>query len=91
MEGKDSDLKINECTDEELESITSKKQKANIKKDDYKYKECKVINYNKYTKTLDILFDRFGIRIFDVENFSGSTAVVKYKGEIGKPDFNYKL
>ena len=91
MEHKEDVLKSNESINDELESLSVKKQKVNMKKDIYKEKQCKVIKYDNYKKTLDVLFDRFGIRIFNVENFSGTTAIVKYKGEIGNPDFDYKL
>lgn len=60
-------------------------------KDVFKEKECKVINYNKSTKTLDIEFDRYGIRIKNIDSFDGTEMViVKYKSEIGKPDFMVK-
>lgn len=87
MENKEEVLK----NSEELDSLSLKKQKLNMKKDNYKDKECKVIKYDKYSKTLDVLFDRFGIRIFNVESFNGNIAIIKYKGEIGKPDFDYRL
>ena len=91
MESKDDILKFDDPINKELESLSPKKQKVTMKKDDYKYKECKVINYDNCAKTLDVIFDQFGIRIFNVENFNGCTAIVKYKGEIGKPNFEYKL
>ena len=58
---------------------------------EYKEKECKVINYNKITNSLDISFDGYGIRFNDIKDFIGDTVIVKYKGEIGKPNFDYKL
>ena len=61
------------------------------KKYEFKEKECKVIAYNKRTHTLDVKFEGYGIRIKDVKDFSGDTVVIKYKGEIGKPNFEYKL
>lgn len=67
-------------------SSLSKKQKNNFKE-----KECKVISYNDKSKTLDVKFDGYGIRIKNVDTFSGDVAIVKYKGEIGKPNFEYKL
>lgn len=60
-------------------------------KNAYKEKECKVIFYNKRTNTLDIKFDNYGVRIKDVKDFSGDTIIIKYKGEIGKTNFEYKL
>lgn len=61
------------------------------KKYEFKEKECKVISYNKILGTLDIKFDEYGIRIKDVKDFSGNTVIVKYKGEIGKSNFEYKI
>lgn len=68
-----------------------KKTKNNFKNTGFKTKECKVIAYNKRTNTLDVNFDSFGIRIKDVGNFNGDIVTVKYKGEIGKSNFEYKL
>lgn len=89
MDDKEIVLKSNENNSEEPESLSSKKSKNLYKS--FKDKECHVIKYNKCNKTLDVLFDRYGIRLFNVENFSGDTVIIKYKGEIGKPDFEYKL
>lgn len=60
-------------------------------KSKYKEKKCTVISYNHIKKTLDIRFEQFGIRLNNVEDFSGDTVQVKYKGEIGKPDFECRL
>ena len=68
-----------------------KKPKNNFKNNGFKTKECKVIAYNKRTNTLDVKFDGYGIRIKDVKDFIGNAVEVKYKGEIGKPNFEYKL
>lgn len=57
----------------------------------YKEEECKVIKYDPKGKTLDVMFKEYGIRIRNVESFEGETVLVKYKGEIGKKDFSYKL
>lgn len=91
MENNEESLKTDELINEELEHSATRKPKANMKKDGYKNKECKVIHYDKQKKTLDVLFDRYGLRIFNVEAFSGNTVIVKYKNEIGNPDFEYKL
>lgn len=61
------------------------------KKNEFKEKKCKVIAYNKRTETLDVRFDSYGIRIKNVKDFNGDIATIKYKGEIGKPNFEYKL
>lgn len=69
----------------------SNKPKNNFKNNGFKTKVCKVIAYNKRTNTLDIKFDEYGIRIKNVKSFNGDVATVKYKGEIGKSNFEYKL
>lgn len=61
------------------------------RKNNFKEKTCNVIAYNKSENTLDVKFDNFGIRIKNVKDFNGNTVSVKYKGEIGKPNFEYKL
>ena len=66
--------------------VRTKKQK-----DTFHEKQCKVIHYNKRNKTLDIMFDRYGIRIKNVKEFEGACVTVKYKGEIGKPNFEVFL
>jgi len=57
----------------------------------FKEKECRVLSYNKNLGVLDIVFDGYGIRLTNVKNFSGNTAMVKYRGEIGKPNFECKI
>ena len=37
------------------------------------------------------MFDKYGIRIKNVEAFCGTYITVKYKGEIGKPNFKVLL
>lgn len=82
-ESKKNDEKI---VQEKLPKIQPKKSR-----NDFKTKECNVIAYNKITNTLDINFDGYGIRIKDVADFTGDTVTIKYKGEIGKSNFEYKL
>lgn len=76
-----------ELTDEIITEIIPKKPR----KDVFKTKECKVISYNRNTKNLDICFDGNGIRIHDVQDFNGDIVKLKYKGDIGKSNFLYKL
>ena len=73
-------------TKEKLPKIQPRKAKNN-----YKEKECKVIGYNKITKILDISFNGYGIRLNNINNFKGDTVIVKYEGEIGKPNFSCRL
>ena len=68
-----------------------KKPKNNFKNNGFKEKICNVISYDKHKKLLDVKFDKYGIRIKDVGDFDGDTVTIKYKGEIGKSDFEYKL
>lgn len=75
-----------EIIQEELPKIQPRKTK-----NQFKEKECKVIRYNKLTKTLDISFDGYGIRVKNVKDFSGDLVTIRYKGEIGKPNFEYKI
>lgn len=61
------------------------------KKNEYKEKKCKVIGRNRTTNTLNVNFDGYGIVIKDVEDLNCDTVTIRYKGEIGKPNFEYKL
>lgn len=70
---------------------TTKRSKAKGKIEAFKEKECKVIAYDKRTKVLDVFFDNFGIRLFNVPHFDGTTATIKYKGEIGTAGFEYRI
>lgn len=76
---------------EEIQKELPKSQSRKKTKYDYKEKECKVIGYNKITNSLDISFSGYGIRINNVKDFQGDTVVIKYKGEIGKSNFECKL
>lgn len=85
-------INVNEILPEtEKDENTKKKLKSNLRKDEFKTKECPVISYNKQSNTLDIMFDKYGIRMKNVKNFTGNIVNVKYKGEIGKPDFEIEL
>lgn len=91
------ELKLNESViEEDIKEETHKEEKlpkvqSRKIKNEYKEKECKVISYNKKNLALDVKFDKYGIRIKDVKDFSGESVVIKYKGEIGKSNFEYKL
>lgn len=63
------------------------KRKRNV----FRTKNCRVIEYNPVTKNLDVDFDGFGVRISGVEKIEGTTVDVRYKGKIGSPDFICKL
>lgn len=86
----DKDICTESLEISENEDIT-KKSKRQSTKNDFKEKECPVISYNKYSKTLDIMFDNYGVRIKNIDNFVGNKVDIKYKGEIGKPNFEIKL
>lgn len=85
----------NKTEKEEVSNDLSSTTKARSRKlkEQFKEKQCKIINYNSRTKTLDINFDGYGIRIKDVELLSNdaSNVQVKYKGEIGKPNFIIRI
>ena len=86
MENKEMTTIFEEATKE-----TSNKSRSR-RKEDYKVKECKVMRYNKNTKTLDVRFDKYGIRLKDIDDVEiNDTVLVKYKGEIGKSDFSIKI
>lgn len=72
-------------------SASDEKYLKTKKNTGFKTKECSVIGYNNITNTLDVNFDGYGVRISNVENFDGSIVAIKYKGEIGKPNFYCEL
>lgn len=57
----------------------------------YKTEKCKVLDYNEKTKELDIDFKGYGIRLYNVGIIKSDIVSIKYRGEIGKPNFSYKL
>ena len=57
----------------------------------YKTEKCKVLTYNEKTKELDIDFKGYGIRLNNVDNIKSDIISIKYRGEIGKPNFSCKL
>lgn len=82
-----------DVTDDVIESVIEDNRNTEIKATTSKYKteSCKILAYNSKTKELDISFKNYGIRLNGVDNVDGDNVVVKYKGEIGKPNFEYKL
>lgn len=85
---------VKEILEEKVEkesTTTLPKKPKNNKFDGFKTKECKVVSYNK--KTLELIFNFKGIniRFTRIKNNIGDTISVKYKGEIGKPNFEIKL
>ncbi len=88
----ENEIKTNNILIEaEKEEDSKKKLKSNLRKAEFKTKECSVISYNKQANTLDIMFDKYGIRIKNVKDFTGDVVNVKYKGELGKSDFEIEL
>ena len=105
----ETEVKADELLSEaEKDENIKKKLKSNLRKDEFKTKECpvikrqslknefkekecRVISYNKHSKTLDIMFDNYGIRLKNIETFTENTINIKYKGELGRPDFEIKL
>lgn len=57
----------------------------------YKTEKCKVLSYDEFTKELDVDFKGYGIRIKNVDKVNSDFISIKYRGEIGTPNFIYKL
>lgn len=57
----------------------------------FKTEKCKVLSYNKNTKELDVNFSGCGIRLHNVSKQIGDYVNIRYRGEIGKPNFECKL
>lgn len=84
--------KINKDSDFNNSNKISKNRSRKTK-EDFIEKECKIINYDNHTKSLDINFDGYGIRMKKIEFSYNNDPIVKvrYKGEIGKPNFVIKV
>lgn len=80
---------VKEILEDNVEETTLPKKPK--QKNGFKTKKCKVISYDKRTKRLDVDFDGYGVRITNVEDFEGEFASIKYKGEIGNPNFECKF
>lgn len=57
----------------------------------FKTEKCKVLSYNKKTKELDVDFLGHGIRLFNIDKDVCDIVNLKYRGEIGTPNFEYRL
>lgn len=86
-----SEIKDNNMQNADIGQSDKKPDAISAVSKKYKEETCRVLWYNPKEKFLDVLFQGYGIRIPNAENFSGDTAVVKYKSDIGKKDFVYKL
>lgn len=80
-------LMANESTCNKAQS----KKYTNRNNDEFYEKDCKVLKYDPKNKTLDFMFDKYGIRINGIEEFGGDTVTIKYRGEVGKPNFIVKV
>lgn len=56
-----------------------------------KYEKCKVLRYDNNTHELDIDFKGYGIRLSNVDDIKTDFVTIKYRGDIGSTDFEYKL
>lgn len=76
-----------------VEPTVDEKAIAKTKKPVMKNKECKILRYNHKNKTLDVMFDEYGLHFNSVKNdySNAEFANVKYKGTIGKSTFVYQL
>lgn len=57
----------------------------------FKTEKCKVLSYNKDTKELDVDFSGYGIRLYNVSKDIGDFVNIRYRGEIGKSNFEYRI
>lgn len=57
----------------------------------FKTEKCKVLSYNKKTKELDVDFLGYGIRLFNIDKDISGIVTIKYRGEIGTSNFEYRL
>ena len=57
----------------------------------FKTEKCKVLFYNKDTKELDVDFSGYGIRLYNVSKNIEDFVNVRYRGEIGSPNFEYRI
>lgn len=73
------------------ENIEEKAETKKTISQKYKTEKCKVLAYDKFTKELDIDFKGYGIRINNVGKLDSDFVSIKYRGEIGTPNFTYKL
>ena len=88
----EEEFKISESSMEEPRPTVKKSTAEKHRRETYKTEICKVLLYNKSTKELDINFKGYGIRVFHVQDTPASDYVtIKYRGEIGKPNFTYEL
>ena len=84
---KKMNVKINDVA-ENIEKVELSQSPVTEK---YKTEKCKVLTYNEKTKELDIDFKGYGIRLNNVDNIKSDIISIKYRGEIGKPNFSCKL
>ncbi len=85
---------VKEILEEKVEkesTTTLPKKPKNNKSDGFKTKECEVVSYNQKTFELIFNFKGINLRFTGIKNDIGNTITVKYKGEIGKPNFEIKL
>lgn len=84
-------IEMNDTIDTSEKIIKTRSRKS---REEFIEKECEVIYYDSHKKTLDIKFNKYGVRIRNVElidNKDHATIKIKYKGEIGKPNFIIKV
>lgn len=73
--------------DTELNETKPENIAASKSTEKYKTYKCKVLHYDKKTKILDLDFKGYGIRLSGINNANSDFYLLKYRGEIGKPDF----
>ena len=75
----------------EVITEAANEEKPAKRKSSYKTTICDVLKYDEKEKWLDISFNGYGVRLKNVEAFSGENVEVKYKGTIGKPNFECQI
>lgn len=72
----------------EFEKVKESKSKKTVSE---KLMKCPVVKYDKKYKTLDADFCGCVLRFYDVEKCDSELVNIKYRGTLGKCDFEYSL
>ena len=76
-----------------MEQVGKKNNKIGHRKNCpiYREKLCKVISYDPVRKTMNVTFDSHNIQLKEVDSYNSDVVIVEYSGEIGTPDFTFRL
>lgn len=79
---------INDTEQINSEIAIHQKQETNASETiKYKTEKCKILSFNPNTKEIDVNFKGYGIRLKNAVCSESDFILVKYSGEIGKPNF----